>query len=290
MALPLPDLPEFPPPTFPELGELPSIPGFPPGQEPPVNVPGLAGGAVTAPNKGWNYVNYKNILTGANVSFKSKPFVVAVGEVRFGDILAVPYRAIPALPLSVYRCTKDDGWWILASQCGWMKFAINPDFVPDWFQDYVPEILKPPYECPKHHGPGYIERTEDFGQAVQGLSIYWTRALIDWRFGFDVLGFWIGIDLNWIRDALLKGLYWAYYGVGQAMGYIAAQLPTMMLMIQSVVNAALNDILPTFWDTTGLPKDQLVTAVNTRNVTQTGFEYYAFSKDQKTHYLAAGVP
>jgi len=285
-----PELPEFPPPTFPELGELPPIPGFPDGQAPPVNVPGLAGGAVTAANQGWNHVFYKNILTGANVSFRSKPFVVAVGEVRFGDILAVPFRAIPALPLSVYRCTKGVGWWVLASQCGWMQFAINPDFVPDWFRDFVPEILKPPFECPLHHGPQYIEETKDFAQAIQGLSRYWTRNMLDWKWGTYILGVFVGFDLNWIRDALLIGLDWAYYGVGQAMGYIAAQLPTMMLMVQSIVNSALDDVLPTFWETTGIPRDQLVTAVNTRNVTQTGFEYYAFSEGQKTNYLAAGVP
>ena len=247
---------------------------------------------MTAPQAGWNLVEYADLSTGAKVSFSSKPVVVALAEVRLGAILAVPYRAIPALPLTVYRCTKPVGWWILASECGWMKIAINPDFVPDWFWPYIPEALKVPDQCPEGHGAEYIERTEDYGLGVQGLSIYWTRGLIDWKFGFTipVINVWIGVDLNWIRDALLKVLCLAYYGVGQAMGYIAAQLPVMMLMIQGSVNAALNDVLPTFWDTTGLPKDQMITPINTRNVTNTGFEYYALSEGQKTHYIALGIP
>jgi len=123
---------------------------------------------------------------------------------------------------------------------------------------------------------------------VQGLAIYWTRELVNWNITIPVIN--VSIGLNWIRDALLKALYWAYYGVGQAMGYIAAQLPVMMLMVQGSVNAALNDVLPTFWDTTGLPKDQLFTPINTRSVSNTNFEYYALSKGQKTHYIAIGLP
>lgn len=287
--LSLPKLPKLPTPKLPELPTLPR----PPWEQPPTQVPtvpGIAGGVVTAPTKGWNLVEYSDMSTGAKVRFSSKPVVVALAEVRLGEILAVPYRAIPALPLTVYRCKRDVGWWILASQCGWMKIAINPDFVPDWFLPYVPEILKPPYQCPEGHGPEYIEKIEDYGLGIQGLSIYWTRELINWRFCLPSPLDWVCIDLNWIRDALLKALYFAYYGVGQAMGYIAAQLPVMMLMIQASINAALNDVLPTFWDTTGLPKDQLITPINTRNVTNTGFEYYALAEGQTTHYIALGIP
>lgn len=293
MSLPkppkLPALPEFPTPELPPVPELPR----PPWEQEPTLIPktpGIAAGCVTAPREGWDLVEYSDISTGGKVRFSAKPFVVALAEVRFGDIAKVPFRTIPTLPLVIYRCTKNVGWWILASDCGWMKIAINPDMVPDWFEPYIPDILKPPYECPEGHGPENIERIEDYGLAVQGLAIYWTRELIDWKWGIWIGPYWIGFDLNWIRDALLKVLYFAYYGVGQAMGYIASQLPVMMLMIQTTANAALNDVLPTFWDTIKLPKGQLITPINTRNVTNTSFEYYALSKGQKTHYIAVGVP
>lgn len=287
-------MPKFPTPKFPTLPKPPSITlPRPPWEQKPSTVPtvpGVAGGVVTASVAGWNLVEYSDVATKAKVRFSSKPVVVALAEVRFGDILAVPTRTIPALPLTIYRCTRDVGWWILASQCGWMKIAINPDYVPDWFLPYIPDLLKPPDQCPQGHGSGSIERIDDFGAGLQGLSIYWTRALIDWKFGFDVLGFWIGLDLNWIRDALLKALYFAYYGIGQAMGYIAAQFIVITQLISISVNAALNDVLPTFWKTTGLPSGQLVTPINTRNVTETSFEYYALSEGQVTHYIALGPP
>lgn len=277
-------------PRLPTLPTLPSLPTPPWEAVTPTTIPGIAGGMVTSTVKGWNRVEYSDIISGRKTTFRIKPFVVALAEVRFGTILEVPYRIIPNLPLVVYRCKKDVGWWILSSQCGWMKIAVNPDFVPDWFQKYIPEVLKPPTQCPKGHGPENIERTEDFATAIQGFSIYYTRELIDWKFGFYVGTLWIGLDLNWIRDALLKVLCLSYYGMGQSLGYIASQLGVLMTMIQATVNAGLLDVLPTFWRTTGLPLDQMITPVNVRNVTETSFEYYALSEGQRTHYVAVGVP
>lgn len=285
----VPKLPELP--EAPQLPALPILPRPPWEQEPTLTpkIPGIAGGVVTAPSKGWQLVEYTDISNAQKTRFSAKPLVLALAEVRFGEILDVPYRTIPALPLTVYRCTKNVGWWILASDCGWMKIAINPDFVPDWFKPYIPDVLKPPHECPQGHGSENIQRMDDYGLAIQGFAIYWTRELIDWNITIPIWPY-PSVGFNFIRDALLKGLYWAYYGIGRAIGYIAAQLPVMMLMIQSSVNAALNDVLPTFWNTTGLPKGQLITPVNTQNVTTTSFEYYALSKGQKTHYIAIGIP
>jgi len=286
--LSLPEPPKLP--KLPELPRAPELPRPPWEQEPPLvpKVPGISAGCVTAPQEGWNLVEYSDIATGGKVRFSAKPFVVALAEVRFGDIAEVPFRTIPTLPLVIYRCTKDRGWWILSSDCGWMKIAINPDMVPDWFEPYIPEILKPPYECPEGHGPENIERIEDYGLAVQGLAIYHTRELIDWNITIPIIN--VSVGFNFIRDALLLALYWAYYGIGRSLGYIAAQLPVMMTMIQGSVNAALNDVLPTFWDTIKLPKEQLITPINTQNVTTTSFEYYALSEGQKTHYIAVGLP
>lgn len=310
--IPLPGFDGFPTPPF-----VPTVPV--------IGIPGLASGVVVAQIKGWNKVLYQDVLTGVFVVFEELPSLVALAEARPGEFplveaptikvpgvptIEIPYRDIPQLPLYCYRCTYPVGFWVLASECGWMKIAIDPESVPAWFANAVPSQLRPPTTCPNNHGSAYIEKTSDFGLAVQGLSIFWTRELIDWKVG--------PFDLNFIRDALLKGLYWAYYGVGKAIGSVAEQFMVETLMVQSIMNNAFLDItssvessiqgvldkfrgfiegglneglstvIPRLYEMMGLAPGMLMNPVETRNVNKDGFEFYSLSKGMKLHYLAAG--
>ena len=280
--------------------------------------------------------------------FSKAPAVVALAELRAGDILPVeapaitvpkvevgkvpkieiPYRVIPELPLTVYRCTYAWGWWIFHAECGWAKIVIDPASVPDWFKEHIPERLKPPYQCPQRHGPGYIKKIdgtkpEEWASAMRGYSLYCAR---------EFAGNWTLVitgDFNWLRDLVMNAIGWALAAPGDAMGRIAAQLGVENLMVQSImnvgfkditgtvekrvnegfsdvqakvqtglnkfrsgiqsgVNAGLSKVIPILYQMMGLAPGQLVSPINTRNVTTESFEFWSLSAGMKIHYLAGG--
>ena len=208
---------------------LPQLPPLPPFLKPPTvpaaGVMGLASSVVVAPMKGWCSAKFYDVLTGDPMTFSKPPAVVALAEVRAGDILPVeapvitvpkvevgkvpkieiPYRVIPELPLTVYRCTYRWGWWIFHAECGWAKIVVDPDSVPDWFKESIPERLKPPYQCPQGHGSGYIKKIdgtkpEEWASAMRGYSLYCAR---------EFAGNWtllITGDFNWLRDLVMNAI------------------------------------------------------------------------------------
>ena len=91
--------------TFPELPQFPQFPTIPgmPWETPPpsLQAPAIAAGVVTATKKGWNLIEYSDVITGAKVTFTRNPIVVALAQVRFGDFLPVdaPTLTVPSIKL-----------------------------------------------------------------------------------------------------------------------------------------------------------------------------------------------
>lgn len=317
------------PPAFPSLPQFPSFPAAP--KPPAAGVPALARGIVEAPRRGWCKAEYYDALTNEPVVFSERPAVVAVAEVRAGDILPVeaptirlpeipkieiPFRHIPQLPLTMYYCNADVGWWIFTSKCYWAKVALDPDFIPDWFEPHVPRILRAPTECPHGHGAENMVKIDGsdpfaWGDAMAKNSIYWAEQLApEWKLG--------PLDLNWVRNKAIELASWMFTSPGRSLGYFASQLQTGTLMttmqvndivkealetteievdtglsdfrnqIQTGVNNGLSRVLPTLWSMIGLKEGQLISPVNVRNVNAKSFEFYSLSEGMIVHYLAGG--
>jgi len=58
--------------------------------------------------------------------------------------------------------------------------------------------------------------------------------------------------------------------------------------IEASVNAGLSTVIPKLYEMMGMPIGQLISPINTRNVTTESFEFYALSAGMRLHYIAIG--
>jgi len=273
----------LPVPTLPTLPKFPTLPA-PPWEQKVSTVPGVAGGVVTASQAGWNLVEYSDPVTGQKVRFTMKPAVVALAEVRSGDFLnisvptiTIPQISVPSVSLprtsQIPRIAREDfntGYYcdLVAGKARDAAKALAPpwplDIIWGWFCDTL--IYGIFYFA--MYGIGFIFNTlwDSFIQPqvdkVQGEI---DSILSDFRDKSQAA-------LNQFRDSLQFGLI------------------VLTSRIQGVVNQGLSNVIPTLYQMISLAPGQLITPVNTRNVTETSFEYYALAEGQVTHYIALGVP
>lgn len=288
-------------PTLPELPSAPILPRPPWEQMPTLAPPGLSAGVVTAPGKGWCLVEYADISTRQKIRFTSNPVVVALAEVRFGDILpvdapkiTVPSITLPALssmpsialpkPISIPRIVRHDFnsaeyCELVAEKARDAAKNLGPpwplDIVWDWFCD---EFVYTAFYT-AYFGIGFI------------LNILWDS--------------FIQPQIDKVEDAIDAGLKDIHDATQNAVNAIGDQIDSVLAdfkgktqtainafgtEIQTRVNQGLSAVIPMLYTMMGFAPGQLLTIVNTRNVTTTSFQYYALSKGQKTHYLAVGIP
>lgn len=271
MSLPeppkLPALPKLPIPELPPAPELPR----PPWEQVPTLVPktpGIAGGVVTAPGKGWQLVEYADISNGQKIRFSVKPIVVALAEVRFGDVLPVtaPKITVPSIklptPSSIPRITRHD-----FNSHDYCKL------VAEKARDRVHEL--------------------DLGWLLNPVKAIIANTLIYWSFYAAMYG--IGFIFNVLWDSFVQPqIDKVENGIDSVLADFKGKAQTAVnsfgTEIQTKVNQGLSDVIPVLYAMMGFAPGQLITIVNTQKVTTTGFEYYALTEGQKTHYVAVGVP
>lgn len=105
-------------------------------------------------------------------------------------------------------------------------------------------------------------------------------------------------DLAWVREQLCKplnrqtaSLYRAQSRINDVIERINdgfRKVNDSVADLRDKSEGALNKIIPAFYSMLGLPKDQLMSFVNTRNIRKDWFEFYAFKRDMVVHYVAVG--
>jgi hypothetical protein len=213
-----------------------------------------------------------------------KPAVVALAEVRSGDFLniSVPAIEIPKLivpsvslprPSQIPRIAREDfnnEYYcdLVAGKARDAAKAISPPWPLDMIWDWFVGTLVYGIFYVAMFGIGFIVNTlwDSFIQPqvdkVQGEI---DSILSDFRNKSQAA-------LDQFRDNLQDGL-----------NILGAR-------IQGTLNQGLSNVIPTFYQMISLAPGQLITPVNTRNVTATSFEYYALIEGQVTHYIALGAP
>lgn len=263
--------------TLPEPPTLPGLPQPPrfPWQPTPPLVPGLAGGVVTAPNQGWCEVEFSNPATNQKVTFRGKPSVVALAEVRAGDIppVTAPTITVPEVKLpkvsEISRIQRDD--FNSADYC---------KDVATHARDRAQEL--------------YAEGK--FGLIPWPLDVVFTWILSTFVYWLFYGGMYaVGFILNFLWDRFIQPQVDKVEDeIDKIMVDFRVNVQTSVNKLGSAtansVNQGLSSVIPILYDMMGLVQGQLMTPVNTRNITRSGFEYFALSKGQKTHYLATGPP
>jgi hypothetical protein len=230
--------------------------------------PGIVGGVAVATKTGWNLVEYSDLVTGQKIRFTAKPVVVALAEVRLGSILPVkgPSITVPTIdipnPSKIVRVARDDfssGYYcdLVGSKARDAAKAMAPPWPLNTIWDWTCDIFV--------YGVFYI--------AMAGI-------------GFILNVLWdsfVQPQLDRVQDGIDAALSDFHDKVQAAVNSFGSGLET-------IINNGLSSVIPTLYQMTGLPEGLLMTLVNTTNVTITGFEYYALSVGQRTHYIAMGIP
>jgi len=161
--------------------------------------------------------------------------------------------------------------------------------------------------------------TEELTVADRYEKVGWYRSLYNakkrlgnWTWGFWVLGVWVGIDINWIRDIVATVFAWfGYYmcggnGVFVMADALSSQVDNIRGSIESNINSVIRDIndrikrqidfvtdrvnlrLNDLYAMWGIPSNMAVTPVHTRNCTDNGFDFQSYGKTT-VHYIAIGT-
>jgi hypothetical protein len=270
----LPELPKPPLVTLPR----------PPWEQKPPTVPGVAGGVVTASEAGWNLVEYSDPATGQKVRFTTKPAVVALAEVRSGDFLnvSIPIIEIPKITVPSVSLPRPSQIPRIARE----------DFNNNYYCDLVAGKAR---DGAKEMAPPWP------------LDIVWGWFCDTLVYGiFYVAMYGIGFIVNTLWDSFIQPQVDKVQGEIDAVlsdfrdksqaaldafrDNLQCGLSFLSMRIEATVSQGLSSVIPTFYQMINLAPGQLITPVNTRNVTETSFEYYALAEGQVTHYIALGAP
>lgn len=299
MALPEP--PRVP--SFPELPGAPGLPRPPWEQEPTLlpKTPGIAGGIVTASSKGWQLVEYADISNGQKIRFSSKPIVVALAEVRFGDVLPVtaPKITVPSIKLPTLSSMPS----IVLPTPSSIPRVARDDFNSGDYCQLVAEKARD-----KVHDLDLGWLLNPAKAIIADTLIYWSFYAAMYGIGFILNVLWdsfVQPQIDKVENEIDARLADMRDKTQDAVNTIGAQIDSVLAdfkgktqtavnsfgtEIQTRVNQGLTNVIPVLYAMMGFGPGQLVTIVNTQKVTTTGFEYYALAEGQKTHYVALGVP
>jgi hypothetical protein len=242
----------------------------------------LAEGTVTAYAEGWTKAYYYDPITNTRITFQNMPTVVAIALAREGQPpkVAAPTISIPTIALPTA-----------------LAITLPP----------LPEVTIPDPTADIDALLVALGNMQGF-QFTGGIAFGWLISQLNNFMGV----FRIAIQnlmtvVNDVGVAILQArqnLQAFINSVSQLPGNIQNSINSALAsvqanaqnalnsfanFIQTGVNQGLSQVIPALYDQIGVPLNQLLTAVQIRNVQIDSFEFYALSPGYTIQYVAVGI-